>query len=332
MGAVMNEALLEDCANRSNKEIAELSAQVMEELGTDAEALLENTTVFVTGSVARGDMSEHSDVDMFVVRNADAEAPAKLDGAIITASIARALAKRQRPKPSRDGQFLQMQLLRQLVGELGKDTDDFHNHFTARMLLLLESKPLLSPTVYDHVVEAVIQRYWADAKWHPNDYVPYLLINDLVRYWRILLLNYAARTSDSMDPGDRRLQSYKLRFSRCLTCFSGLAFLMAEYRKSKNLLPGTAREMTTLTPLQRLAHVAQLEPTQAAVISTIRQLYAEFLSHTGGAKSEVVTRFNGEGYKRERASEGRAFGDAIFALVLALGEGDGREMLRFIVV
>jgi predicted nucleotidyltransferase len=328
--AVTNDAeLYEQCARRSDDEISTLRELVTQKLDDDAPRLSENTTIFVTGSVARGDMSEHSDVDMFVVR--DADETSRLDEAVITASIKRALASRGRPPPSRDGAFLRMQLLKNLVGELGKDTDDFYNHFTARMLLLLESKPLFSTATYERVVSTVIDRYWRDVTQHPSSFIPFLLINDVVRYWRLLLLNYAAKTADESEEG-RRLQSYKLRFSRCLTCFSSLAFLLAEYRSKREVTPVAGLEMTKLSPMERLSHVARLEPSREATVAEIRGLYATFLRQTAEKKADLVSRFADAEFRAARSREARTFGDKIFDLITSLGEGAGKAMFRIMVV
>jgi len=43
---------------------------------------------------------------------------------------------------SNDGEFLRILYLEDMLEQLGGREDDYLNYFTARMLLLLESKPL----------------------------------------------------------------------------------------------------------------------------------------------------------------------------------------------
>lgn len=330
MEALSAEKVISKAKERSARAISELASKVEEELRDDVR-LLDTTTLFVTGSAARGEMSEHSDLDVFVVRLDGEES--RLDDAIITSAITRALRAIQKPKPSQDGRFLKMQLARDLVGELGTEKDDFHNHFTARMLLLLESRPLLAPALHRRLVSQVIDRYWEDAQAHQGDHLPYLLINDVVRYWRILLLNYASRVAGKdAEEADRRLQSYKLRFSRCLTCFSALTHLTAEFRARPNIRKDFAQRLTEMSPLERLDAVVDLEPARSERVERIKRLYAGFLETTAAPKETLIERFRDKDYRKERSKESRAFGDEVFHLMRELGEGPGEQMLRITVV
>jgi hypothetical protein len=53
------------------------------------------------------------------------------------------------PKFSNDGHFLKLLFLDDILENLGSPADDYHNHFTARMLLLLESRPIYGQLVYN---------------------------------------------------------------------------------------------------------------------------------------------------------------------------------------
>lgn len=316
---------------RSDEAIAELGRRVREELRDDA-SLLEKHCLYITGSAARGEMSEHSDLDLFVIR-LEGETR-RLDDAPLTTAITRALRRMKKPDPSKDGQFVQPQLARELVKQIGTDRDDFYNHFTARMLLLLESKPLYADGTYDGLIKMVLDRYWTNAATHTNDHIPYLLVNDIIRYWRILLLNYEAKVgSEDLDSGSRRLASYKLRFSRCLTCFSGLMYLMARYRQDPNLVCDVGVDMVQLSPLDRLQQIAALEPDVAERIDLLQSLYSKFLLETSDSpKADIEARFADPEYRKARSAEARSFGDEVFDLVTELGRGGGKPMLRIVVV
>src|ERR1039458_8896252 len=51
-------------------------------------------------------------------------------------------------KFSSDGEYLKIQYIDDMLDRLGGPEDDYLNHFTARMLLLLESQPLVNAKVY----------------------------------------------------------------------------------------------------------------------------------------------------------------------------------------
>ncbi len=316
---------------KSESAIRTLEALVSKLLSDDG-GVLQNTTLYVTGSAARGEMSDHSDLDLFVVRLGDAHS--RLDEATIIAAVRRALREMRKPAPSQDGRFLGMQLAEKLVNELGTEKDDFYNHFTARMLLLLESRPLFQgDRTYEALIDRVLSRYWKDAEGRPHDFIPYLLINDIVRYWRILLLNYEAKVAgQGANEGDRRLASYKLRFSRCLLCFSAIAYLIANYRDSRHVEQEVGARLVKLSPLERLDEISRMDPAQSALIGELKDLYATFLTATDHQKSRLVELFGDGDYRKSRSLESRAFGDKIFDLMMALGVDAGRDMLRIVMV
>src|SRR5438132_1280368 len=64
------------------------------------------------------------------------------------------------PEFSGDGEYLVHYTIDQLVKTTGKPEDDLSNTFTARLLLLLESRPLIEPFIYWQAIDAVIEKYW----------------------------------------------------------------------------------------------------------------------------------------------------------------------------
>jgi hypothetical protein len=81
------------------------------------------------------------------------------------------------PPFSADGRYLQKYTTQDLIGTLGKPEDDYTNTFTARLLLLLESKPLLGAEVHTEIAEEIIEKYWVDYPDHSSDFRPAFLTN-----------------------------------------------------------------------------------------------------------------------------------------------------------
>ena len=73
------------------------------------------------------------------------------------------------PEFSGDGEYLTHYTAAELIKSLGKPEDDVSNTFTARLLLLLESTPLLGDAVYTELTQDVITAYWRDYEDHKND-------------------------------------------------------------------------------------------------------------------------------------------------------------------
>lgn len=113
--------------------------------------------VYATGSFARGEASKQSDLDLFIVgKSKKVEATdanhkhqgserllRRLDEIRIKAELIEVTKRLEIPEFSGDGEYLKHYTVNELVGTLGRPEDDVTNTFTARLLLLLESKPLV---------------------------------------------------------------------------------------------------------------------------------------------------------------------------------------------
>jgi hypothetical protein len=310
-------------------------------LGADTDALIGNhTCIYTVGSAGRGELTLHSDLDLFVVRTG--KAASNLDAALLQAAIVRASRRARFPDPSGDGEWLRMHTAERFLELLGFPEDDTENTFTARMLLLLESRAIVGREAYRRIVDRVVDRYWRDAAQHRQDYQPILLINDIVRYWRILLLNYEARNTrqdrrdtEASREASRRLRSYKLRFSRCLTCYSALTYLLAlTYGAERpHVMRRQVREMVGLSPLQRLIWVSERAAAVEGVVGLAERLlreYMAFLAVSERGKKSLLDGFHRDEFRAERSLEKRDFGEAMFELVSLLGRGS--SLMRWIVV
>lgn len=321
-------------AKETDRALRDLATSVEKHLADDRDRVLAaDTCVYVVGSGGRGEMSEHSDVDLFVARVE--RKPSDLDALHLRQAIARALHAAGRPEPSQGGAFLEMHTSASLCGLLGTPADDAANTLTARMLLLLESKPLVGDAAYEKLLTQVLAAYWKDAETHAGDFQPFVLVNDIIRYWRILLLNYVAKNTEKereLTPPDlqaeRRIRGYKLRMSRCMTCFSVLAAL----------LDVAARGAVTTEQVQRIVKRRPVERLLAlgdgqTDVDKLLEVYATFLKTTAAPKKVLQQQFTEHDFRKQRAAEGRKFGEAMFALLQKLGRPKrGRELFRHMIV
>ncbi len=150
------------------------------------------------------------------------------------------------------------------------------NTFTERLLLLLESCPLLEANVYSDVISDVIASYWGEFEDHRSDFMPAFLANDILRLWRTFCVNYEARTAK--DPPEekakRKLKNYKLKHSRLLTCYSALLYLLAVHRERGTVTPDDALAMIRMTPTERLQWLLQQSSLDAA--QKVQQLLEQY--------------------------------------------------------
>jgi len=59
-----------------------------------------------------------------------------------------------------DGEYLEVHYVQRMEDVLGSREDDSINAFTARMLLLLEGRPILGPDIYERLLARVVGFYF----------------------------------------------------------------------------------------------------------------------------------------------------------------------------
>lgn len=214
-----------------------------------------NLTVFVAGSMGRFDSGKSSDLDLFVISTADRENTTR---ASATSGLSRLdeytlfsvlIAKNNKlgyPEFSNDGRYLNVYHLDDLKSKTGSPSDDSENLFTTRMLLLLESRPVFNELLYDESVRSIAEHYCRDQAAH-DSFKPLFVLNDLLRYWRTLCLNYEEIRHDPKRKWRKR--NVNLKFSRMLTVFATVLYLIT----TRNISQTQLYELRKLTPLERLA-------------------------------------------------------------------------------
>lgn len=277
--------------------------------------------VYATGSVGRGEMSARSDLDIFIVRDKSVAPPlTNLEEIRLKARLIEESRKLGFPDFSEDGEYVKSYDVKEdLIDKLGGREDDYTNVLTARLLLLLESRAILGDGIYGRVIDDLVGRYWKDYPQNSADFLPVFLINDILRFWKTMCLNYEERTNDART-GKRRLLNYKLKYSRLLTCYSAILYLTAQVRERGTVSPEVARGMVATTPTARLEHVAAVSPEAAASVKKILESYTKFLATCDDEKKALEEKFADNEFKRERFREAKVFGDEVFSLLHLVGE------------
>ena len=301
--------------------------------------------VCVTGSYGRLEASEHSDLDIYIVgldttpedkatttsKILDSEL-SRLDEICIKADLISACRSLGLKEFDADGRYLAHYSVSQLTGTLGKPEDDAENTFTARLLMLLEGRPLIGHDVFDVAIDEIIASYWRDYGDHKNDFAPAFLSNDVLRLWRTFCVNYEARTETA--PHDkklkRRVKNYKLKFSRLLTCYSALLQILHLYNLQGTVSPSDMKMICSMTPIERIEKLTQTAKQSASSLSKVIEGYDHFLQVTDEPEGNLLLKFDHTDTRSKLLAGSYQFADAIFECVNTIGQGT--KMHRMLVV
>jgi predicted nucleotidyltransferase len=262
----------------------------------------EDTSLVVFGSLARGEWTSGSDLDWTYLIDGGANS----DHLVIAQNINEVLEKAgfQRPGPTET--FGNMAFSHDLVHQIGGQNDTNKNT-TQRILLLLESRAIGKRTdAYERVIRGVINRYLEednhllthDSKRYR---VPRFLLNDIVRFWRTMAVDFASKQRDRAGKG-WGLRNAKLRMSRKLIFASGLLVCFSAYLDPdlqtkistdqkdgiKLTLLQHIRDCVRLTPLEILAKSMERYGVSQSIAKTLFDAYTEFLKLLSDDKSRTA--------------------------------------------
>ncbi|MBI1844463.1 MAG: nucleotidyltransferase domain-containing protein [Actinobacteria bacterium] len=210
---------LAQAAERTAKCVDAARAAIANYLGREPghDGKLENGPVIVAfGSIARQEMAPDSDFDYLVILNQLESDPQQIQRYRQAAN--EALKALDLSPPGRSGLFGCAISGTDLVNTIGLDADT-NLHLSRRILLLEESLGLNDVNQHERLVEAIVARYLHEH--HSKNRVPRFLLNDVIRYWRTIAVDYQAKRWDAPEDKKLGLRYVKLITSRKLT-FAGM--------------------------------------------------------------------------------------------------------------
>jgi predicted nucleotidyltransferase len=294
----------------------------------------ERACVYATGSFGRLEAGPDSDLDLFIVvetksidetKSSEPEKPLlnAVDEIKLKKELIDVVEKNGIANFDGGGRFLTSHTINSYTKWLGSNEDDYRNTLTGRMLLLLESRPLIGFELYQKTLDVVINKYFRDYTGHEHDFSPSFLFNDIIRMWRTFCVNYEFHRKDG-DSRDK-IKNLKLKFSRMLTCYSGVIYLMAVYARKGYVEPADVKAMVNTSPTARLEAItgpgfefneeSKVELEQSA--KTALAAYSQFLELTHKKSNQAVKAYNqNEAMWREKSY---VFGHSLSLMIDVLG-------------
>jgi hypothetical protein len=286
---LLNSDVLRAVRANTHKRRQKLDSLLFSDMGDYTSA---DTSLVVFGSLAREEWTAGSDLDWTFLIDGGANS----DHLQITQDIQKIFKRNKYDEPGPTGTFGNMAFSHDIIHQIGGQNDTNKNT-TQRILLLLESAVIGKRTdAYERVIRGVIDRYLDEDNNHllMRDYqrfrVPRFLLNDIVRFWRTMAVDFASKQRDRGGAG-WGLRNAKLRMSRKLIFASGLlvcfdAHLNQDLRRQistdksdiKLKLLQHIRDQVRLTPLQIMAKSIERYGIPDSVAKQLFDSYAEFLT------------------------------------------------------
>lgn len=249
-----------DGARERSEDILNTLRSVAEDLSTENSDLV----IGVNGSVARREATSGSDVDLFfLTRSGDCEAAKSAQDEYSARLVAKGIKM-----PAHGGVFEDPLHTTQLTATIGGE-DDTNTYITRRMLYLLEGEWVANKDGFNRLRSELIARYISEDL--DDQKIVRFFLNDVIRYWRTICVDFENKTAGSTKP--RAIRLVKLRLSRMLLYVAGIAAARQTVDRDAATKRETLAELLGCPPLERLTQIHGPDK-----MMPVKALYATFLS------------------------------------------------------
>jgi hypothetical protein len=199
--------------------------------------------ISVAGSFGRFEASPLSDLDYIIISDDEDEYKN------VKKSLDDIMQRKKLKAPNPSGVFSLRIPPSELVDIAGAKNENL-DHLAQRMLLLLESKPIYNKQQCEEEQHKILDKYLEYLRDDPDKF-PLYLMNDTIRYFRWICVNY--QFSFWKEKEKWTLRNIKLRHSRVIM-YAGMLLVLLNSSKLKDKKTYIA-ESLHLTPLERIVSV-----------------------------------------------------------------------------
>ncbi len=290
---------IERARNRSESGIVTLRQLASDVFGSEAGLI-----IGVNGSYARREATSGSDIDLFYLISGRGELEVAkrqiFEGKIRDCGF---------KMPAAGGVFSNALRTDELLRNIG-GLDDSNASLTRRLLLLLEGEWLFNRDCYLRTRNELLSRYVSE--FTPRGKIALFLLNDIIRYWRTICVDYEYKTSGGGKSKGIRL--VKLRFSRMFLAFGGIVAVAETFELDPR------EKIRRLDELFSLDVLSRVESVMGHLAENAISLYGEFLEalDNGTTREKLsVKEYEGAVEFVELRNKGREFKDELIAILAA---------------
>ncbi len=233
---------------------------------------LENSTVITFGSYARREASQESDIDYIVVGDHESNSVNFMN------EVEREIAKEFSLEPASDGAFAKYVKRSDMLSNLG-GPNDTNLTLTWRLLLLLEGEWLSNEREFKKLRRELIERYVHETI--KDHQLTLFLLNDIIRYWRTMTVDYMYKTDETGKPW--AIRNIKLVFSRKLMYASGLFSVGMTADCTDKGKVDKLEELFSMSPIERMKFICGSSRIENAL-----RIYDFFLERMEDPKTRMA--------------------------------------------
>ena len=163
----------------------------------------------------------------------------------------------------------------ELTSKVGGDAET-NSLLTRRLLLLLESQPLLGDDVWERAMDEIRGGYLTIGGPVKDERPPRFLLNDVMRYWRTICVDFVGKMRGRQGDG-WGIRNAKLRTVRKMLFVGGLLPVLECHRLKASAIDGFLHERFRLTPVDRVAEAALASGAMLAGAEALHA-YGRFLA------------------------------------------------------